>query len=312
MVSFKLKLAVLFVGAVALTILFLPSLIERRISVDNCTSCHALNASADSWKMSSHSKINCVKCHGATDIYEMPLHSVEIYQNLMMHYQGESYNPTIYRNLNNNICEQCHTSNRPITPSGDLIVPHDKHRAKNIACVRCHANAGHGETVQLKMTECMECHENRKVSHDCTVCHSNIQVPDTHLLKEWAESHGKAAFNDVRSCSRCHAYYGLLPEEGKVLDTNAVGAYAKGNPYCTDCHSQKPVFHETGWLPSHPFYTASKGMQNCLACHYIGEFGQKADASKPNSGYDKMNCNKCHTLDPDTQGEADCERCHNN
>lgn len=311
-ISYKIKFLVFILMGFVLVVLLAPKVIEGKIPAEKCVSCHALEESKVTWSESSHSKINCVKCHGAVTITQIPSHTLEIFENTVTHVKNIAYTPKLTRKIQNEVCVQCHTENRRITPTGDLIIPHEKHRGKNIACVRCHTSVGHGETLQIKMTACMKCHEERKVSHECTVCHSNIQVPDNHLIDTWKEGHGISAFKNVKDCARCHAYYDLL-KDAKGTPFQIAGQYAKGNPYCLGCHSKKPTFHISGWLPSHPFYTQLKGMRNCLACHYIGDLKQKKSyATNIVTGFnvDNMDCNKCHLLDPKTEGEAACNKCH--
>lgn len=296
-----------------------------------CESCHEMKPEIATWKVSGHSKIACINCH--TDIG--PTHFFQ-----MIHFTKKYYLPIQVKTpVSNQVCENCHSQNRTVTPRGDLIVPHQKHEEQGLDCTTCHIGVAHGgiaerqETIDgefnrwddvtgrqnmswqyktMNMTECLNCHKDRNGPQDCEACHSRIVPPPSHQTKEWVEKgiHGQEAFKDLKSCDECHSYSMNLvrvPNDDKVI------SYARSNSFCVSCHANKPPSHN-----EKPFLHGNKALEDqrvCLVCH------EKTTTKKANVAT-KTVCISCHKqkhsnprfhpvpIQPGVGPSASCYKCH--
>lgn len=202
-----------------------------------CSSCHEMKPEYYTWKASSHNEVDCVSCHiepGVKNLAEDKAQGVvELYKNMTNNYTAPIQMP---KDIPNSACEKCHNmKTRQVTPSGDLIIPHDKHLAKDIKCTACHSGVAHGKIAERnvtfksdyskwddalgksmmsdvkftspKMDACMDCHRARDVSTACKTCHKTGMEPKDHKKADFKTgSHGKLAEKDVKRCNTCHQY----------------------------------------------------------------------------------------------------------
>lgn len=213
-----------------------------------CSSCHDMKPEYYTWKASTHSEVECTNCHiepGVKNLAKDKANGiVQLYKNVTNTYTAPIQMP---KDIPNSACDRCHNmKNRDVTPSGDLIIPHDKHLAKDIKCIECHSGVAHGKIsernvtfksdyekwdtslgkammkdvkfISPKMDTCMDCHEARGVSTECKTCHSTAMVPNSHKQPNFkAVYHGKLAAKDVKECNACHQY--MSEEEITGIET---------------------------------------------------------------------------------------------
>lgn len=230
-------------------------------SASFCSSCHDMKPEYYTWKASTHSEVDCVSCHispGIKNLAEDKAQGlVQVYKNATNTYTAPIQMP---KEIPNSACDKCHNMDtRQVTPSGDLIIPHDKHLAKDIKCTKCHSGVAHGKIAERnvtfksdyskwddslgksmmsdvkftnpKMETCMECHQARNVSTACKTCHKTGMEPKSHKQPNFkTESHGGLAGKDVKKCNKCHQYMsedtitGLedIPASRQFLSTGTV------------------------------------------------------------------------------------------
>ncbi len=158
---------------------------------------------------------------------------VQVFKKTTDTYQAPIQMP---KDIPNEACEKCHNMDtRNVTPTGDLIIPHDKHLEKDIDCAECHKGVAHGNISQRKVTfksdyekwdtelgqslmsdkkfvnptmeECVDCHVARQVTVECKACHTTEMYPDSHKKENFkTETHGSIADKDVKKCNNCHQY----------------------------------------------------------------------------------------------------------
>ena len=283
---------------------------------ESCTGCHELKPEILTWQISSHSKIPCTSCH------DIDLSRYESGHSTEEQSAQEKKNLTVPIKMAdaipNTVCEQCHTSNREATVSGDLIIPHDKHSAVGVLCVKCHSGVVHAKiadrelTVSGKLSDldawnvdeakkvstnyylqpsmwvCLECHKSANVTRECNACHTSIPSLPSHEAPTWKSTHGKTARTGIGDCTKCH----VIPGEPQFIkkSTGDIAAdFARAQSFCYDCHLVRPEMHEKSMIPIHPAKVAERGIQNCLACH---------DKAKPEPGTNITTtyCNQCHWL----------------
>jgi nitrate/TMAO reductase-like tetraheme cytochrome c subunit len=209
--------------------------VETTSSSSFCSSCHEMKPEYYTWKASSHSQVDCVSCHtGSTkeDYAKAKVNGlVQVYKKATQTYAAPIKMPDL---IPDSACEKCHNlSNRDVTPTGDIIIPHDKHKEKEVECIQCHKGVAHGNISDRKMTfqtdyekwdekvgktamedmkfikpdmaSCIDCHKARKVTTECESCHTTGMIPSSHKDKNFkTKTHGKEAKTDLKNCNMCH------------------------------------------------------------------------------------------------------------
>lgn len=164
-----------------------------RKEVGFCVNCHEMRPNYFTWKITSHSQFGCIKCHKdlnpTTFVYK--------------HWKGAVPTPIENRDIiPDDVCRNCHTEKRRVTPPNNVIFPHQLHVLKKIDCVDCHSNVTHlnvdehikktekfsytdfNETKakklitkqnQIPMPVCMRCHNGQMATDKCNACHINSQ-----------------------------------------------------------------------------------------------------------------------------------------
>jgi nitrate/TMAO reductase-like tetraheme cytochrome c subunit len=195
------------------------------------------------WKASSHNKVECTQCHIAPGIKNLAIRKVmgvkEVYAKVTDSYPAQIVSNSV---IPDKSCERCHNmKNRNASPSGDLIIPHDKHKGKKVPCVKCHSGVAHGEIddrgvnyktdydkwdeltgIQMmkdvkhtrpKMSTCMSCHEAKQAPLNCDACHKTRMLPFTHRDKKFVTTgeHGRKAYTELKDCNICHSYMSKTP-----------------------------------------------------------------------------------------------------
>lgn len=221
--------------------------VEFTSSSGFCGSCHEMNPEYNTWKASSHSNVACKECHIKPDVVSYAKAKanglVELYSKATDSYTAPLSMP---EDIPNSQCELCHNmKNRQTSADSDIIIPHDKHLAKDINCVTCHYGVAHGDVkdrnvtfktdydkwsselgkqmmsvkyTQPKMEDCINCHERRDVSTACKTCHSTGMKPKSHDDPNFLKGkHGTLAEKDIKKCNSCHSL--MSDNEINSLDT---------------------------------------------------------------------------------------------
>ncbi len=283
---------------------------------ESCTGCHELTPEVLTWQVSSHSKISCTSCHDIDTSRYNSAHSnagqpVQEKKSLTVPIKMADA-------ISNAVCEQCHTSNREATVSGDLIIPHDRHSAAGVLCVKCHSGVVHAKIADRELTVkgrlsdleawnvdeakkvstkyylqpsmwvCLECHRGANVTRKCSACHTSIDSLPSHDAPTWKADHGKTARTGIGDCTKCH----VIPGERQFItpSTGDIAAdFARAQSFCYRCHLVRPEMHGESMLSIHPAKVVERGIQNCLTCH---------DKTKPEPGRNitATYCNQCHWL----------------
>lgn len=279
-----------------------------------CLKCHVMKPQAMTWSESLHRNIPCATCHinpTYTDRLSFSLSLIpKAYQTFTRSYRLPIHSGNSVRN---EVCLQCHTPNRTVTPRNDLSVPHDQHFLNGVFCINCHTGVAHGqidernqtidgnfnkwtpefakqemalENLIIGMKECMECHQTKERGPlQCTGCHEKMITPQSHKNKAWMQQHGKEALQNVVICEKCHNYTNIERKPLKAEDKDAA-IYARKNTFCLNCHLRLTSPHEEGWAFSHCFTVNREDATRCLICHEMNQ--PKADADS------QFYCSKCH------------------
>lgn len=308
----RLKAFILITGLIILVVLGLGGALKLTMTPQFCFRCHVMAPEYYTWKASAHVQIPCTRCHIKPGLGNLVIHKLSALKEVTLYFTGTYDRPIkMSEKIDDEVCTQCHSTNRGITPSGDLIIPHDKHAAKKVQCVECHSGVAHGNIVGRKMTDdgnfqvwnpvygqnqmaatfaepkmntCLACHIKRNVTQKCEACHTTISIPADHKVKDWYTTHGHKAKGDLDYCNKCHSY-SVNAKDVPVKD--AVARYARGNVFCYKCHQTRPAGHSADWNIVHKKDVVNGDISGCLICH---EYNQAGPAAKAVPTF----CAKCH------------------
>ncbi|GAW93574.1 cytochrome c3 family protein, partial [Calderihabitans maritimus] len=191
----KLKLFILVNGLVLFIGVFSVAALKLTSTPQFCAICHEMRPEYVTWAATSHNKVACVKCHIEPGIVNLIKHKMGAMKQLYQHVTKTYHRPIeMPHEIEDYICEQCHSQNRVVNASGDLIIPHEKHKIQEVPCVRCHSGVAHGKIAEREVTAegdfsewtlalgkkeaapkytrpamktCMTCHKERQVTTDC-------------------------------------------------------------------------------------------------------------------------------------------------
>ncbi|WP_240035305.1 NapC/NirT family cytochrome c [Neobacillus notoginsengisoli] len=336
--------------------------LEASSSSEFCSSCHEMKPEYYTWKASSHAEVDCVNCHIEPGVKLAAKNKADLVKKTI--YKNINKNDVnvapirMTKEIPNSTCEKCHNvQNRNFSVSGDIIIPHDKHSEKDVKCTQCHSGVAHGKIPDREMTfktdyskwdkglgssamadlkftrpdmdTCMECHESRRITTECTACHATGMLPKSHKSSEFkSKTHGKLAKSELSSCNKCHGPMSIEKLEGyedlstldKYLETKQSHkdehTYAKENTFCVDCHKQRPESHKNSFFPSHG-KEAAKNEQTCYTCHDPN----RSTGSEENNS---VSCISCHSqkhtnnwreghpisVENLTRPQESCYKCH--
>ncbi|MEW6201854.1 MAG: NapC/NirT family cytochrome c [bacterium] len=311
----KIKKILIFIGALAIVLLLSsPFYINARKPSAVCLMCHEMRSPYLSWRTSTHRKSLCTECHVSPGGYRM----------ILSHLTGPAVPWSEKREASFKTCVRCHSEIRGIVYFHSIKFPHEAHQKYLADCRVCHENVVHGSRIEYrhppKKETCYTCHDNRRASRDCHLCHLTFtkELPQ-QLDPNWIESHKSDTARFSRACSSCHK-----------------------KKFCTDCHLQVNP-HPATWIKAHQAKarrTTRKCQtchtsQNCTNCHGILQQhqlewydGHRRLARKSDKlcrrCHDAAFCDSCHqgfTLhqagwaklhrdDPSSKKAAECATCH--
>lgn len=173
-----------------------------------CKNCHEMNPDVFTWQVSSHAKVGCLKCH----------EDVKIRDFAYKHWRGFFETPIVAKTfVSNDVCAQCHTTNREITVTQGDIVPHQIHATKGVDCIDCHKSISHfnvsdrliaakvtntnkfsmqdalklRDTKSVEMATCLRCHNGAKATNKCSACHTDNPAQRNTTQQAQAEGENK-------------------------------------------------------------------------------------------------------------------------
>lgn len=180
-------------------------------------------------------------------------------------------------------CARCHKDLDPAgtsTRAAPMVIPppnikfaHKDHVISTIACTACHDQVPK-KTLATRddfptMDRCIQCHQERAVSTECTTCH--LESPTGKLVTSFPQ--GKLM--PVR-------YHGFAAHTGDFLRDHAVPAQ-RDPAFCQTCHSQSEClechdgvnrdtrFHPGDWMAVHGTRSRIDDFR-CQSCHRLQSF----------------------------------------
>ena len=160
--------------------------------------------------------------------------------------------------IGNDACEQCHTLLRRISPSGDLIMPHDKNFAQGIACIACHNGVAHGFIAERGLTDkkdygtwtvskaekAMSLGATKTSMNVCMDCHTKVNNDEkpwfTHDGVEKTEEQRIAASEQKPEMASPATIAAKLASPVDVPSPSK-GTLKTPTIECNGCHSKMPI-----------------------------------------------------------------------
>lgn len=296
-----------------------------------CPTCHYMEPFYQSWKTSSHNKVECVQCHfepGLEGKIKGKLNGLV----QIVNYISSSYKKRKpWADIPDNTCARsgCHENQAfkdTVYVTKGINFNHKHHlqelkRGKKLKCTSCHSQIVQGSHMQVTYTTCFNCHFKKsddpehkldKLSN-CKTCHS-LDSKTPEQLASMRYNHTTVVERKIE-CNGCHN--NVVAGNGEVgkercfqchFETEKLDKYPdvefmhkthilKHSMTCIYCHS--PIEHKIQKLQAG---TAP----DCKSCHenshsnqvdlYTGVNGKNVDDS-PSSMYSSgISCKGCHTL----------------
>jgi nitrate/TMAO reductase-like tetraheme cytochrome c subunit len=305
--------------------------VEKTTSSQFCSSCHEMTPQYYTWKASSHSEVECTDCHTRPN----PTGYAATKTSGLIKKINKDKETYIARNdmskeIPDTICEKCHNlTQRQVTPSGDLIIPHEKHKEEKVQCILCHGGTAHGNITERKMANpadsskwnmsigheamsdqkfikpemavCIECHQKKNGPLECKACHKTGMYPENHQNIEFKEGqHGKQARLELTKCNECHS----------LMSREKVMGYESKNP------TLSPFINEETISVKKNHYDYARENTFCRDCHSERPIGHSQLWMLEHDGNaveDSKSCFTCHDLQSsgNITNIISCIPCHN-
>ncbi len=306
-----------------------------------CASCHEMSPEAVTHKVTSHSQVKCVDCHIEPGLDNKLISKIGAMKELYHHVTRTVPNPIYaHKKVDDVVCIQCHSENRMITATGDLIVNHGEHIEANIPCLTCHAGVAHAKVVErgLNTHEAydywIEENADKLVSAaytnpnmgTCIDCHEKVNQG----LKPW-EDLSYVMSSPPTTLEEGHNVENLETTSNIILQgLGKQQADVELSMDCLTCHLEvaTPLNHQkTGWNENHGNY-ALTDLSSCLNCHEEAKWIKRVAATtihevldpgpKPNLDFyvpdifvvksesrNSIFCYTCHTERPPGHVDSD-------
>jgi len=258
-----------------------------------CPTCHYMEPFYNSWKTSTHNKIECVECHfepGLQGTIKGKMNGLV----QIVNYVSTSYKKRKpWADIPDNTCSRsdCHASQSiqdTVYETRGILFNHKHHlselrRGKKLKCTSCHSQIVQGSHMQVTYNTCFNCHFHKSddPEHkfdkltDCKTCH-DLDKKSKEQLSTMKYNHTSVVENKI-ICNSCH---------NQVI----FGDGAVGKDRCFQCHFEDDKldkYPDTEFM--HKTHIAKHSM-NCMYCHSpIRHKIQKIDANTP------PDCQSCHS-----------------
>ncbi|WP_342433005.1 NapC/NirT family cytochrome c [Neobacillus sp. FSL H8-0543] len=266
-----------------------------------CANCHEMAPEVTTHTASAHSEITCVQCHIKPGFVNMMTHKVISLKEVYHHVMGipEQIVQTEHEAVSDENCLQCHSKNRLVTASKDLIVNHKGHIEEGVPCISCHAGVVHAKMAARGInTEEVRGHWTVDVAEQmmeqkylapnmgtCIDCHDKVNngekpwkdvaylVPPNaeHVEKEVKEKTTPAT---TEATTEEEATEAIAAHEEKTQEVilQAIGKQTKDvklSMACETCHQRVKVpqnHRVANWNGDHGG-TALQELDQCVDCH---------------------------------------------
>jgi len=263
-----------------------------------CLLCH--NGDPGVAKTALFRHASCTQCHERPGI-DGAVQSVSDQARMMVAEVARTQPSALSVSDTSDSCLRCHReiTSGTVTSSLGVRMSHKEPLADGMDCSACHA-ASHGKvTLVATMSTCVVCHDGKKASSSCAVCH--VRAPGT-LSAENTQTIGSGNYayttvpilrDDCLGChdvaKECDSCHGLrMPHSPEFIaggHAREAGFYKKSvcwkchdQSMCRQCHGDFNSGHPGNWLqihrnnPSDAYCICHARMSGrttsmCLLCH---------------------------------------------
>jgi len=249
-----------------------------------CTVCHYMKPFYQSWKTSSHSRIECSTCHYAPGLRSKLRAKMEGLVQVARYWSKLYLKSKPWAEIPDESCLRpgCHDKRllEGQVKFNKVVFDHTVHftdlkRGKTLRCTTCHSQIVQGEHITVTESSCFICHFKK----------SEINP-------------------QADKCSLCHLRTDLVPPAPSRFNHTVV---FEKDFSCDKCHSQ--VVMGDGAVPR----------ENCYKCHFEGarldQYGNTNLIHTTHITTRKIECTQCHLaiqhkIIKDIETIADCRTCH--
>jgi nitrate/TMAO reductase-like tetraheme cytochrome c subunit len=268
-----------------------------------CKTCHEMAPEHVTFEASAHNQIKCTQCHIEPGAVNMLTHKIHSMKEVYYHIVGPP-DPIVQTMPVMNVnCIQCHSENRLVSATGDVIVNHEGHIKKaKIPCITCHAGVVHAKAVERginhkadldywtpenavkliskkytspNMGTCIDCH-NKVNNGEKPWEDIAYSLPENthgkHGNKKEEAGHGsEIATTEVHEDDNVHSE-AAVKEHTQDIILQAIGKQKKDvelSMKCETCHKEvaTPKNHDRKqWNQAHGDI-AFKNLDKCMDCH---------------------------------------------
>lgn len=273
---------IVLIAAVAFVIVFVAA-IEMTSTSSFCASCHYMKSFYQSWKTSSHGKIECKVCHYPPGIRNTIRAKLEGLVMVGRYWTKLYLKSKPWAEIQDESCLQKGCHDRRLLEGQvkfkSVVFDHKAHfadlkRGKQLRCTSCHSQIVQGEHITVTEASCFLCHFKKTENSP-----------------------------QVSACANCHKKETLTAPQSRY---NHTIVFDKGFK-CDKCHSQ--VVLGDGAVPK----------ENCFKCHFekarLDRYGDTAVIHTMHITRNKIECTQCHLaiqhkISRDIEAYADCRTCH--
>jgi len=209
-----------------------------------CVTCHEMRTAHKESLKSVHKGVSCVSCHqepGAAGLFIGKLGLIEMAISKSKVIGGVSSS-----HVTNEACLKCHSETlKSVKMLGTIRVKHKEPVEAGFKCTDCHYSkrlfhTGKRKLDDFGMSRCVDCHNQKKASAECNVCHtSSIRASASGNRDDYPMVNLPNTIN----CRSCHA-----------------------SSFCLNCHTvQLP--HDENWKASEHALQGFVEKDLCRECH---------------------------------------------
>jgi len=260
-----------------------------------CVACHVdtpHTAAVKAGGTDAHAHVTCVGCHESSG----PLGSatIEVPQRIAHFVNGVQTKPgpTQYGYVASSACYRCHRAivrKTTVDSARGVRMAHRQPLDAGAQCLDCHTLAtGVVSKVTVGMSSCLRCHDGKKQSTECSLCHIKDFSAATALHVNPADLKGQpliatpdcgACHNMVKQCDPCHGgvrmpHSDLFKWWGHARK-GAEDIWNTGGKECARCHyaGRRPCTKCHEFFPGHPspafakLHAQTNSVGACTPCH---------------------------------------------
>jgi len=252
-----------FASGIGLILILLGFLAYKSEQPEFCRTCHIMEPYYQSWKHSSHNKVNCLLCHFKPG-WRGFVRGKIVALSQFVRYVTVTYGSRPWAEIEDASCLRsgCHEGRLltgPMEFKKGVLFDHAHHltglrRGKQLRCTSCHSQIVQGAHMMVTESVCFICHfkpqpdgSRDPVLSDCRKCHrkgmSNPKAPAEHAL----------FIERGTDCLRCH-----------IAVTRGEGGVSRRR--CEFCHADPTFLQVTDPEELHWSHLARRKVE-CFQCH---------------------------------------------